>query len=697
MKRILLMLSLLIFIICGGIINEAQASVIINQEKVGKYKIYENMEILEDKEGNLRIDEVSSTTFSNQFTENKEGIPSYGYKSSVYWMRFEIDNQLYADEYILEFPYAPHDSITLYEQTGTNKYTAYYGGDLLPFSERDRKHRHVTFELSLPEKETRTYYVKIQSEGSLQLSVLLWDEETFSEKGLIEYLLFGIYYGSALVMVVYNIFLYSSLRLRSYLWYVLLIFAVSMTQLTLNGFAYQFLWPDFPWWNNRSIVFSIAFSNLAGALFVNKFLDVRQYAKGWSRILHVLTVFNTGILVVLMMSYSLALHLVTLSTILFIPVVLTTTILCWKRGNKAARFLFFAWFIFLLTGLVSSLSDAGTLPLNTLTRHASLIGSLIEMILLSLALADRVKIIQMEKENAERAALLLNEELEERVQKRTEELQISTEKLVSMERSRRHLLSNISHDLGTPMTSIQGYVKAMLDGMIEPCDQTYLKIIHEKTIYIDRLIQDLYDLSRLEERQASFSLNKVSVQKFIHFLYQFKADVNSKNIAFQFDSQLSLEQNEWVLSMDLNRMRQVMENLISNAVKYTKENGSIKIDVIEYEEFYKKFQERKGHQEEIAVALEKKGNSHSHQSLVIGVHDNGKGIDTESLPYIFDRFYRADAEQYDSYRNAGLGLAIAKEIIDYHNGMIWAESLESQGSSFYFTLPIYTGKLGENK
>lgn len=693
MKRIWSILALLVIVICGGIINDAQASVIINQEKTGKYNIYENMEILEDKEGNLTIEDVSSTTLSNQFTENKEGIPSYGYKSSVYWLRFEIDNQLSTDEYILEFPYAPHDSITLYEQNGTNKYTAFYGGDLLPFSERDRKHRHVTFELIIPEKETSIYYVRIQSEGSLQLSVVLWDEEAFSEKSIKEYLLFGIYYGSTLVMVVYNIFLYSSLRLRSYLWYVLLIFAVSMTQLTLNGFAYQFLWPDFPWWNNRSIVFSIALSNLAGALFVNKFLNVQHYAKRWSRILHMLTTFNIAILVVLMLSYSLALHLVTLSTILFIPVVLTTTILCWKRGNKAARYLFFAWFILLLTSLVSYLSDAGTLPLNTFTRYASLIGSFIEMILFSLALADRVKIIQMEKENAERATLLLNEELEERVQKRTEELQKSTEKLVSMERSRRHLLSNISHDLGTPMTSIQGYVKAMLDGVIEPCDQTYLKIVHEKTIYIDRLIQDLHDLSRLDERQASFSLNKVSVQKFIQFLYQYKSDVTSKNLKFQFDHQLSLEKNEWVLFMDLNRMRQVMENLISNAVKYTKENGFIKIEVIEYEEFYR----RHRHQEEIAVALDNIGNIHRNQSLVIGVHDNGIGIDAESLPYIFDRFYRADAEQYDTYRNAGLGLAITKEIIDHHNGMIWAESLESRGSSFYFTLPIYTGEMGENK
>lgn len=1094
-------------VLCFGFVNGAQATVIINQENE-KYNIYENMEILEDREGRLSINDVSSPSLSLQFQPNNDGIPSYGYTSSVYWMRFEIDNRFESEEYILEFPYAPHDSITLYEPIGTNGYKASNGGDLLPFDKRDLNHRHVTFELSLPEKESRIYYVKIQSEGSLQLPIILWTGEAFSEKSLIEYLLFGLYYGATLVMAVYNVFLYSSLRLRSYLWYVFLIMAVSMTQLTLNGFAYQFLWPDFPWWNNRSIVFSIALSNLAGAIFVNKFLEVRQYARVWNKILSVLAILNLGIIGILMVSYPLALNLVTLSTTLFIPVVLTTTILCWKRGNKAARFLFFAWFIFLLTGLISSLSDAGMLPLNAFTRNASLIGSLVEMILFSLALADRVKIIQLEKEKAERMALenkemalehlkrtdrlkdeflantthelrtplygmigiaeslrdgvagepntvlkynlsliiksgrrlanlindlldysklksheikldlrpvrlqdaanlvmtiiepltrnkdiqlvnkipadlpftkadenrvqqilhnlignaakftdagsvtitaeiekgiclvkimdtgigmseedlksafnefeqgvhartrqqsgtglglritkdlvelhggeisldselgkgttvvftlpiyqedisvvstispyyetnhvdqvskgsvsigtqsvkgkiliadddpiniqvlsnhlhlngyelvvaedgeqvltiirthpsfdlvildlmmpklsgyevckqlradfsltelpililtarsqlsdvvtafqegandylikpylkeellarvdtlltlkkvmeevlekshqlnSLNEKLEDRVQKRTEELQISTEKLLRMERSRRHLLSNISHDLGTPMTSIQGYVKAMLDGVIEPGDSSYLGIIYEKTLYIDRLIQDLHDLSRLESGQASFDMKEVSIKQFIQFLLGFERDIKSKGISFQLDTSSSLHEVPIVVYLDMDRMRQVLNNLISNAIKYTKENGLITIEVMYFEDYYKKCKDRQAYLEEIAVAIEKKVKSHHGQSLVVGVHDNGKGIDSEALPFIFDRFYRADTETYDTYRNAGLGLAISKEIIDYHSGIIWAKSLESQGSSFYFTLPFFNEELGENK
>ena len=104
----------------------------IQQDKE-KYLIYKNMEILEDQEGVLSIEDVSSPPRSNKFKKNDGGIPSYGYNSSVYWVRFEIDNRIDTENLILEFPYAPHDSIMLYEPNRASGYKVYYGGDLLPF------------------------------------------------------------------------------------------------------------------------------------------------------------------------------------------------------------------------------------------------------------------------------------------------------------------------------------------------------------------------------------------------------------------------------------------------------------------------------------------------------------------------------------------------------------------------------------
>ena len=158
--------------------KEVQGAVSIQQDKE-KYPIYKNMEILEDPDGDLSIEDVSSPSYSNQFKRNDGGIPSYGYNSSVYWVRFEIENRIATESFILEFPYAPHDSIMLYEPKGASEYKVSYGGDLLPFAHRDLNHRHVTYNLQLHEKESQTYYVRFESEGSLQLSVILWEECCF--------------------------------------------------------------------------------------------------------------------------------------------------------------------------------------------------------------------------------------------------------------------------------------------------------------------------------------------------------------------------------------------------------------------------------------------------------------------------------------------------------------------------------------
>jgi two-component system, sensor histidine kinase LadS len=686
--------------------KEVQGAVSIQQDKE-KYPIYKSMEILEDPEGVLSIEDVSSPSYSNQFKKNDGGIPSYGYNSSVYWVRFEIDNRIATENFILEFPYAPHDSIMLFEPDRTSGYKVSYGGDLLPFDTRDRNHRHVTYNLQLHEKESHTYYVRFESEGSLQLSVILWEESAFAEKSLIEYLFLGLYFGAALAMVIYNLFLSLSLRVSTYIWYVIFIIGISLTQLTLNGIAYQFIWPESPWWNNRSIVFSLAITNAASAIFVSKFLEARHYAQRWCTLLHFIAIFNLVIMIVLMLNYTLALYLVMISTVLLIFLVFTTTVLCWKRGNVAARYLFLGWFVFLISGLVTSLSDAGMLSVNAFTSYAPLIGSVIEMLLFSLALADKVKLLQKEKEKAEKKALVnmekvleksqslnkLNNELEERVKTRTRELEISTEKLLGMEMSRRHLLSNISHDIGTPMTAIQGYIKAMIDGVIDPGSPYYLEILYDKTLYVDRLIQDLHDLSRLETGQASFYKISIPIHDFINKIVNgFERDVTKNNIKFTVNNYVSVKENSLTLCIDPDRIRQVLENLISNAIKYTKGQGSITIDVMICDDFFAFHNEKQKYIKEIAVALEEQLKSHKGSNLVIRVHDNGKGIDAKSLPFIFDRYYRGDTENYESYQNAGLGLAIAKEVIDHHDGIIWAESMETKGSSFYFTLPIYLGE-----
>lgn len=265
----------------------------------------------------------------------------------------------------------------------------------------------------------------------------------------------------------------------------------------------------------------------------------------------------------------------------------------------------------------------------------------------------------------------LNTGLEQKIRERTAELERinrslerMNEDLGRMETSRRHLLSNISHDLGTPMTLIQGYAEALIDGVVTQPEQQqkYLKLILGRITGLNRLISDLFQLSKLEARQMNFNIHPMSTDELIQYFderYELEmadAGLRFETAAYSFRSAVD---PRGLVKVDLDRIDQVLTNIIYNAVKHTPPGGMIQLQFI----------------------VDK-------QTLVVQVQDNGSGIAPEDLPYVFDRFYKKDKSRNTAGGGSGLGLAIAKEIIDYHGGRIWAESRAGQGACIAFMLPL---------
>lgn len=268
---------------------------------------------------------------------------------------------------------------------------------------------------------------------------------------------------------------------------------------------------------------------------------------------------------------------------------------------------------------------------------------------------DIIKLLSAQAAISIENARLYND-LESKVKERTNEL-------ILMETSRRDLLSNISHDLGTPLTSIQGYVEAILDGVIqEPEEQRkYLSVVHMRIVGIQRLITDLYQLSRLETKQFHFQLAPTSCQTMVRQLFaKYELDCANAGITYTLDMANS-EEEEMLLTVDTDRIEQVYANIIYNAIKFSAKGGFIHVHVV-----------IKGDPRE----------------LVIRVTDTGVGISEEDLPHIFERFYKVSKSRSTS-GGSGLGLAIAKEIVQYHGGQIWAESRLGKGCSISFSLPVH--------
>ncbi|MBM7865940.1 hypothetical protein GTO89_06680 [Heliobacterium gestii] len=238
-----------------------------------------------------------------------------------------------------------------------------------------------------------------------------------------------------------------------------------------------------------------------------------------------------------------------------------------------------------------------------------------------------------------------------------------------LEQSRRRLVSDISHELGTPMTSIQGYLRAMLDGIVAP-DPENLKMVYEKVLLVNQLVEDLFELSKLEFGQPAFDLKRIQPDVLADDLVRrFGADIRQRG--FRFESSLALPSpaaGALFLSVDTMRIEQVMNNLISNALKYTAPGGTIRLCF------------RFIYPDEAPLPQK------TPVSLQIRVVDNGPGIDEAARAQVFDRFYRADRSRQEE--GAGLGLAIAKQIVIGHGGQIGLESQLGKGSTFYFTLPL---------
>lgn len=226
------------------------------------------------------------------------------------------------------------------------------------------------------------------------------------------------------------------------------------------------------------------------------------------------------------------------------------------------------------------------------------------------------------------------------------------------EEENRVLISNISHDLKTPITAIKGYVEGIMDGVAttpEMMDK-YIKTIYNKADALDSMINELSIYSKIDNDTIPYDFKKLNLDSFFRdCIDDLAIDLESKNMDITYFNYCS---NELNVIADPEQMKRVITNIIMNAVKYNdKDKGRINIRIRE-----------------------------ENQYVRVEIEDNGMGIEEKDLPYIFDRLYRADASRNSRYGGTGLGLSIAKKIIEEHGGTIWAKSRKNTGTIIIFTL-----------
>ncbi|TGM58642.1 7TM diverse intracellular signaling domain-containing protein [Leptospira adleri] len=359
----------------------------------------------EDKTGKLTFPEIQKVFRSGQ------SIPlfnnSLGYSEAAIWIRIPVANRERGTRnWVLQYGYSLIDSIRLYS-TRNGALPLVVTGDELPFATRLAENRNFPFQLSEPPLSKTDYYVRIQSKSSVVIPLSAFSRTEYLEQTAKEYTTLGFYYGAMIVMFVYNLFLLITTRDKSYLYYSIFIFFDILFQMTLNGLSFQFLWPNSPVWGNLCLPFFMFCAFLAACLFGKSFLESSKMTPVTDKLYYPLIaicIFGcVGSLSFFSYTFSVVSSILVL--LLMLLLLLINSLQCVWKGHRPARFFLTAWSVLILGSFLYALKAFGIFPDNFFTQWGLQIGSAIEVTLLSLGLADRIKQLSL---NLETQATNLN-------------------------------------------------------------------------------------------------------------------------------------------------------------------------------------------------------------------------------------------------------------------------------------------------
>jgi|GEM_PF-2073777 len=682
----------LLFLICSTLPSwgkELPPYIVLNQS-VAQVKLYQQVEILEDKSGKLTFAEVSSGQSEQLFQKGTGKVPNYNFTSSAIWMRFRCDNQSSQPlTYFFEVENYLLANVNFYIADSSGRYRKYPWGTQNDDGTNTHEAHNQVYPLTFASGQSAMIYVEVYSPFIITLPVYLTQPETFWEEFTAKRLFLGILYGVLIFALIYNFFLFIGLRDRNYLLYCGTIVCAILTNSIIDGFSLDYYWRGMPVWNVRAVGILTAVSVILSLNLSVSFLNLRTANRlFYSIIIYGMLPFYGVVAIANLIGIQAVMNLTLVLTLPYTLVTLLVTFRAILRGDQTARFYFASWFALLFGKMFIVMMVEGFISYNFYNAHGLLIGTCLEVMLISFALADRYRIINREKNEARRNMLKAVEEnarlikeqnvlLEQKVTERTHQLIETNEEItqqrdelaaqadqISIQRDqlneaylqlkeldgfKEELSGMIVHDLKNPLNAIIG-----ISDKQQISDHDRL-VIRQASKQMLNLTLNILDVQKFEQAEVPLNLHNHPIGEIINdAIDQVSLLASDKNLHLTIICDSSLG-----VYADFELISRVLMNLLTNAIKYTPNNGSISILAEKTEDKYLKIQ----------------------------VSDTGQGIPAEKLKTVFDKFSQVDAKKSGSARSTGLGLTFCKLAIEAHGGVIGVFSEFGVGTTFYFTLP----------
>ena len=530
------------------------------------YQLGLHLDLLEDQAGHWTHRDVTAPELARQFKPSEQAVPNFGPTSSAFWVRFAVENPLGVEgEWLLELSHPPLDHIELYLPTDDG-FALTRAGDMLPFGAREVRHRNFVFRLPALPAERREFYLRVESERSVvQIPMTLWSAPAFAAKAQRESYGLGLYYGIILVMVLYNAFIFLSVRDRTQLFYVLHIATFLLLAMTFQGLAFEYLWPDSTWWNERCFPVLIGVAFLWAVLFCQSLLQTRERAPILHRILITLAVVNVVLSAVTLGFWNDVIFAVKfLLNFVTCAALLVTGIAVLRQNYRPARYYVAAWSVLLCGLMAIILQRFALLPRIFVIEHAWQIGSALEVTLLSLAVADRFNLLRERVAAVEKYRELLESAPDGMiivdgsarivlVNARTEQMSgYSREELIgtpvetlvaarSLDKSRELWFEYLeAADAHRSRTSLELFARRK-DGSEFPADISLNALDPSDGRLVSTAIRDISDRKQIEEQLARQSLEA----KLLHQATQMAAATDSFEESLQYCTDVVCELTAW--------------------------------------------------------------------------------------------------------------------------------------------------------
>jgi diguanylate cyclase (GGDEF)-like protein len=368
----------------------AAAAVVSVDAGFSRAALEQVVEVLEDPGGQMDFDAVRT---SGAFSPVTRLGPNFGFTRSAWWVRLTLDNPTAdARRVVLRQDYPLIDHLDLWQQGADGAWRRTSTGDRTAFGTREYAHRDFLFNVELPAQTERTVYLRAASGGPVDLSLALYEGHALVGTLSDEQFAYGAYYGGFLVLVLYNFFLFVIVRDRAIFYYLLYATSYGLYFAVHNGLAFQHLWPDSPLWGNQALLVLLSLSLVFGMQFTRTFLGTSAFLPKLDKLALALQ----ALAVLALAASFFAPYAVLILPLALLTIVVTSLIIVMGsiglvKGYRPARYFMVAWGLLLVGVMAYMLKVFGLLPHNVLTQNGFQVGSLLEMVLLSLALASRLR------------------------------------------------------------------------------------------------------------------------------------------------------------------------------------------------------------------------------------------------------------------------------------------------------------------